>query len=218
LKHILEAAYWKPALQLLADLGALQCIHPTLKLDEELLRQLRLLERCLPRFDSQQTLIHWQMRLEALIAHLAPEYRARVARNLQLPDDGIARLGKIAQAKDRVNKMTSAPFVEAHRGGGVASEKIRPSQVVQLLRQYDVPMLILIAVQSPRVIRRKIWQYLTIWRNVQPILNGNDLQQIGYKPGPQYRQMLDDLLAATLDKVICNKTQAEEFLTKHYPR
>jgi tRNA nucleotidyltransferase (CCA-adding enzyme) len=218
LKHILEAAYWKPALQLLADLGALQCIHPTLKLDEELLRQLRLLERCLRRFDSQQTLIHWQMRLEALIAHLAPEYRARVARNLQLPDDGIARLENIAQAKDRVNKMTSAPFVEAHRGGGVASEKIRPSQVVQLLRQYDVPMLILIAVQSPRVIRRKIWQYLTIWRNVQPILNGNDLQQIGYKPGPQYRQMLDDLLAATLDKVICNKTQAEEFLTKHYPR
>ena len=219
LKHILEAAYWKPALQLLADLGALQCIHPTLKLDEELLRQLRLLERCLRRFDSQQTLIHWQMRLEALIAHLAPEYRARVARNLQLPDDGIARLENIAQGKDIVNKMTSTPFVEAQRGGGVAfEEKIRPSQVVQLLRQYDVPMLILIAVQSPRVIRRKIWQYLTIWRNVQPILNGNDLQQIGYKPGPQYRQMLDDLLAATLDKVICNKTQAEEFLTKHYPR
>jgi tRNA nucleotidyltransferase (CCA-adding enzyme) len=114
--------------------------------------------------------------------------------------------------------MTSTPFVEEHRGGGVASEKIRPSQVVQLLRQYDVPMLILIAMQSSRVIRRKIWQYLTIWRNVQPILNGNDLQQIGYKPGPQYRQMLDDLLAATLDKVICNKTQAEEFLAQHYPR
>jgi tRNA nucleotidyltransferase (CCA-adding enzyme) len=219
LKHILEAAYWKPALQLLADLGALQCIHPTLKLDEELLRQLRLLERCLRRFDSQQTLIHWQMRLEALIAHLAPEYRARVARNLQLPDDTIARLENIAQSQDIVNKMTSTPYVEAQRGGGVAfEEKIRPSQVVQLLRQYDVPMLILIAVQSPRVIRRKIWQYLTIWRNVQPILNGNDLQQIGYKPGPQYRQMLDDLLAATLDKVICNKTQAEEFLAQHYPR
>jgi tRNA nucleotidyltransferase (CCA-adding enzyme) len=159
------------------------------------------------------------MRLEALIAHLPPEYRARVARNLQLPDDSIARLKIIAQVQDIVNQMTSTPFVEAHRGGGVAFEdKIRPSQVVQLLRQYDVPMLILIAMQSSRVIRRKIWQYLTIWRNVQPILNGNDLQQIGYKPGPQYRQMLDDLLAATLDKVICNKTQAEEFLTKHYPR
>ncbi|KAB8316996.1 CBS domain-containing protein [Tolypothrix campylonemoides VB511288] len=219
LKHILEAAYWKPALQLLADLGALQCIHPTLKLDEELLRQLRLLERCLRRFDSQQTLIHWQMRLEALIAHLAPKYRGKVARNLQLPDDSITRLDKLAQVQEKVNKMTSTPFVEAHRGGGVAFEEtIRPSQVVQLLRQYDVPMLILIAVQSPRVIRRKIWQYLTIWRNVQPILNGNDLQQIGYKPGPQYRQMLDDLLAATLDKVICNKTQAEEFLAQHYPR
>ncbi len=71
LKHILEASYWKSALQLLDNLGALQCIHPTLKLDEELLRQLRLLERCLRRFDLQPTLIHWQMRLEALIAHLA---------------------------------------------------------------------------------------------------------------------------------------------------
>ncbi|BAY43742.1 polynucleotide adenylyltransferase region [Scytonema sp. HK-05] len=218
LKHILEAPYWKLALQLLADLGALQCIHPTLKLDEELLRQLRLLERCLRRFDSQQTLIHWQMRLEALIAHLAAEYRGRVARNLQLPEDSIARLENLAQAQDTVKTLSSSPSLEAQRGGGVASEKNRPSQVVQLLRQYDVPLLILIAVQSPRVIRHKIWQYLTIWRNVQPILNGNDLQQIGYKPGPQYRQMLDDLLAATLDSVICNKTEALEFLAKHYPR
>ncbi len=49
LKHILEAPYWKSALHLLDKLGALQCIHPTLNLDAELLRQLRLLERCLRR-------------------------------------------------------------------------------------------------------------------------------------------------------------------------
>lgn len=219
LKHILEAPYWKLALQLLADLGALQCIHPTFKLDPQLLHQLRLLERCWRRFDSEQTLIHWQMRLEALIAHLAPEHRVHVARNLQLSDESIARLNDLSQAQEHINKITSTPFVEAQRKGGIEfDDKIRPSQVVQLLRQYDVPLLILIAVQSPRVIRRKIWQYLTVWRNVQAIFNGNDLQQIGYKPGPQYRQMLDDLLAATLDRVICNKTEAEEFLAKHYPR
>jgi tRNA nucleotidyltransferase (CCA-adding enzyme) len=212
LKHILEAPYWKPALQLLGDLGALQCIHPTLKLDEELLGQLRLLERCLRRFDSQQTLIHWQMRLEALIAHLAAEYRGRVARHLQLPEDSINRLDCIAQYKYNVNKII--PSLEAE--GGV--NEVRPSQIERLLRQYDVPMLILIAVQSSRLVRRKIWQYLTIWRNVQPILNGNDLRKLGYKPGPQYRQMLDDLLAATLDGVIRNRDEAEEFLAKHYPQ
>ncbi|MBW4689455.1 MAG: CBS domain-containing protein [Komarekiella atlantica HA4396-MV6] len=204
LKHILEASYWKSALQLLDNLGALQCIHPTLKLDEEILRQLRLLERCLRRFDSQQTLIHWQMRLEALVIHLAPEYWGKVAQNLQLQEDSIARLKKFAQSFNQV--MELLPSCQ------------HPSQVVQLLRQYDLPMLILIALHSSRLLRQQIWHYLTVLANIQPILNGNDLKILGYKPGPQYRQILDDILAASLDKVIKNKVEAEEFLAKHYPK
>ncbi|MEH2174724.1 CBS domain-containing protein [Nostoc sp.] len=204
LKHILEAPYWKSALQLLDNLGALQCIHPTLKLDAELLRKLRLLESCLRRFDSHPTLINWEMRLEALIAHLAPQYRAKVAKNLQLQEDGIKRLQNLAS--DQTEVIESLPKCQS------------PSQVVQLLRQYDLPMLILIAVQSPRSLRHQIWEYLTVWANVQPLLNGNDLKRFGYKPGPQYRQILDDMLAATLDGVIKDKTEAEEFLAQHYPK
>ncbi|MDZ7952242.1 CBS domain-containing protein [Nostoc sp. DedQUE09] len=204
LRHILEAPYWKSALQLLDNLEALQCIHPSLKLDVEVLRQLRLLERCLQRFDPQPTLIHWEMRLQALIAHLKPQYRAKVAKNLQLQEDGIKRLQNLAFAQDEV--VESLP------------ERQSPSQVVQLLRQYDLPMLILIALQSPRSLRHQIWEYLTVWANVQPLLNGNDLKKVGYKPGPQYRQILDDILAATLDGVIKDKTEAEEFLAQHYPK
>jgi tRNA nucleotidyltransferase (CCA-adding enzyme) len=204
LKHILEAPYWKSALQLLDNLEALQCIHPTLKLDAELLRQLRLLERCLRRFDPKPTLIHWEMRLEALIAHLTLQYRAKVAKNLQLQEDGVKRLQNLASAQTEV--MESLPKCQS------------PSQVVQLLRQYDLPMLILIAVQSPRSLRHQIWEYLTVWTNVQPLLNGNDLKKLGYTPGPQYRQILDDVVAATLDGVIKDRTEAEEFLTQHYPK
>ncbi len=219
LKHILEVPYWKAALQLLGNLEALQCIHPALKLDGELLRQLHLLERCLRRFDTQPTLIHWQMRLEALIAHLAPEYRADVARNLQLSEESITRLEVVAQASDNVKNLTPSPSPLAERGvgRGVSLEQIRPSQVVQLLRQYELPMLILIAVQSSRAIRHQIWQYLTVWSRVQPLLNGNDLRKLGYKPGPQYKLMLDALLAATLDGVMSDRTSAQEFLAKHYP-
>ncbi|ACC79070.1 CBS domain-containing protein [Nostoc punctiforme] len=203
LKHILEAPYWKSALQLLDNLGALQCIHPTLKLDGSLLRQLRLLERCLRRFDAEQTLIHWQMRLEALIAHLAPEYRVKVAKNLQLQEDSILRLKNLVQSFSQV--IECLPTLQ------------RPSQIVQLLRQYDLPILILIALQSPRSLRHQIWEYLTVWANVQPLLNGNDLKKLGYKPGPLYRQILDDVVAATLDGVIKDRTEAEEFLAQHYP-
>ncbi len=47
LKYILQAPYWQVALQMLGDLQALRCIHPTLDLDRELWRRLRLLDRCL---------------------------------------------------------------------------------------------------------------------------------------------------------------------------
>ncbi|WP_392536104.1 CBS domain-containing protein [Nostoc sp. C117] len=204
LKHILEASYWKSALQLLDNLKALQCIHPTLNLDGSLLRQLRLLERCLRRFDPQPNLIHWEMRLEALITHLEPQYRGKVAKNLQLQEDAIKRLENVATAKAEVLKSLTASQ--------------RPSQVVKFLRQYDLPMLILIALQSQQEMRRQIWHYLTVLANMQPLLNGNDLKKLGYKPGAQYRLMLDDILGATLDRMIKDRTEAKEFLAKNYPQ
>ena len=53
---------------------------------------------------------------------------------------------------------------------------------------------------------------------MQPLLNGNDLKQLGYKPSPQYKQMLDDLLTATVDGIIKDKAEAQEFLAQYYPR
>jgi len=205
LKYILQASYWKPALQMLGELEALQCIHPTLELDEGLLRQLHLMEHCLRKFDSQQQrFTHWQMRLEAIIAHLAPEYRSKVAQNLQFPADSVKRLENLAEAKNTVVEHLNN------------CEK--PSELVKLLRNYDLPMLMFIALQSPRIVRRKIWYYLTVLSNVEPILNGNDLKKIGYKPGREYKKILDDLLMATLDGEVNDKSGAEEFLKRNYPR
>ena len=140
LKHILQAPYWKRALQLLASLGALRCIHPSLQLNETLWWQVRLVDRWLRRFDPTRRLEHWQMRLEVLLAYLAPEERAAVAENLQLPLDSIERLQQLAPAQAQVLK--SLPNTN------------RPSEVVWLLRQYKLPTLVLMAIQAPRTIRR----------------------------------------------------------------
>jgi tRNA nucleotidyltransferase (CCA-adding enzyme) len=207
LKHILEASYWCSALELLDSLNALQCIHFSLKLDGEIFRQLRLLAICLRRFnqeENQEYLINnWQIRLELLIAHLEPKYRAKVAQNLQLSDDSIRRLKKLAASKDEI--ITSLPGCDL------------PSQIVHLLRKFDLQSLILIAIQSQRSVRTKIWYYLTNLAHVQPLLNGHDLKRFGYKPSPIFKQILDDLLTATLDGKIQDEGEAREFLTIHYP-
>ncbi|MCA1992162.1 MAG: CBS domain-containing protein, partial [Coleofasciculus sp. S288] len=203
LKYILQAPYWERALQLLASLEALRCIHPTLELDKPLSWQVRLVNRWLRRFDPDKRLEHWQMRLEVLLAHLAPEERGKAAENLQLPLDSIERLQQLAQAQ--------AEVIES-----LATAK-RPSEVFQRLREYKLPTLVLIGVKSPRAIRRNIWEYLTTWTHVQAPLNGNDLKRLGYKPGPQYRQILDALVAATLDGTIQDEADAKAFLADQYP-
>ncbi|MEG5064302.1 CBS domain-containing protein [Microcoleus sp. B3-A4] len=250
LKYILQAPYWKVALQMLGDLEALRCIHPTLELDRELWRQLRFLDRCLqgrkkeeelprkkeegrrkkeegkakkeegrrekeeatphPKFpipNSPFPIINipdWQMRLELLIAYLAPEYRGKVAANLQLPADSIKRLEVLEAGKNQLAE--NLPKCEL------------PSQLVLLLRNYELPVLIAIALQSPRSARRQIWEYLTRLANVEPPLNGNDLKALGYKPGPGFKRMLDDLLAARLDGDLGDRAAAISFLAERYPQ
>ncbi|HEY9805156.1 MAG TPA: poly(A) polymerase, partial [Candidatus Obscuribacterales bacterium] len=203
LKYILAAPYWQAALQLLADLGALRCIHPTLTLTPELWHQMRLMSRWLQRFDSQNTLVHWQMLLEVLIADLAPEYRAKIATNLQLPVNSIECLQQLAAAQTEV--MSQVPHCQ------------KPSQIVEQLSQYDLPTLILIAIQAARPTRRLIWRYLVCWSQVKPLLDGNDLKALGYKPSRQFKQMLAELTAVTLDGVIGDRDAAIQFLTQHYP-
>ena len=214
LKYILEAPYWRSALELLDNLGALQCIHHTLKLDVDILEQLRLLEKLiimyLRRCEKNQLLsslypvLHpWQLRLELLIAHLEPKYRAKVAKNLQLADDSINRLNKLSEIQTEVIQV-------------LPNCKL-PSEIVHLLKKYDPTTLMLVALKIPRKIRRKIWYYLTHLVNVQPLLNGSDLKNMGYKPSPIFKKILNDLLAATLDGKIKNKAEAREFLSKYYP-
>ena len=202
LKYILQADYWKPALKLLADLGALRCLHRDLQLTPQLWWQIRCISRWLRYLDPESKLQHWLIRLEILICALPAVEREIVALNLQLPKDSIQRVKQL----DSIETALTQQLADCQL----------PSQIYRLLHSYKDVDLILLAARSDRAIRQTIWQYLTRLSQVQPILNGNDLKKLGYKPSPQYKQMLDDLLAATLDNQITNRQEAEAFIQEKY--
>ncbi len=212
LKYILQAPYWRSALRLLAELGALACLHPALEWTPRLDWQLRGLDRALRRFDpEQQVSSPWQLRLEVLIATLPPGERGPLAERLQLTAASYQRLTTLAQVQAEV--LHCLPDCD------------RPSALVQLLRPYPLPTLVLLMVRSPRPARRQLWRYLSHWSRVQAPLDGHDLRRLGYPPGPRYRLMLEDLLAATLDGVLERaaaapgatlRDRAEAFLKKRY--
>ncbi|GAB4458204.1 MAG: CBS domain-containing protein [Elainellaceae cyanobacterium] len=230
LKYILEAPYWKAAIQKLADLDALRCLHPDLTLDAELWRQLCLGDRWLTRFDPDHRLEHWLLLLEVAIAHLPADLpkeaqepafppdpssvRARIATGLQLPADSIQRLANL--------HAIEAALAGLEQSIQQATEPLRPSQIVHHFAAYDLPTLALLTVRSDRLRRRLIWQYLTVWSQVKPPLDGNDLKRLGYKPGKQFKPMIDALLAARLDGELGGdpetlRQQAEHLLNRQFP-
>ncbi len=202
LKHILQPDYWKAALQLLSDLGALRCLHPDLKLTNKLWWEVRCISRWLRYLDPENKLQHWLIRLEILIAHLPPTAREKVATSLQLPKDSIQRVKQLEQIELEI----TAKLPDCHLA----------SEIYKLLHPYKYVGLILLAVRTSQQNRNILWRYLTKLSKVQPILNGNDLKKLGYKPGRKYKAMLEDLLTATLDKTITTRDQAEAFIKAKY--
>jgi tRNA nucleotidyltransferase (CCA-adding enzyme) len=202
LKYILQAHYWKPALKLLSDLEALRCLHHNLELTPKLWWQIRCISRWLLYLDPDNNFEHWLLRLEVLIAHLEPSQRAKVATNLQLPKDSINRLKRLAETEAEIKQKL--PHCQSK------------SEIYKLLSQYKYASLIFLAVRTNKSIRRLLWQYLTQLSKVQPPLDGNDLKALGYKPGPIYKKILEELLIAKLDGVISDRQEAEIFLKQRW--
>ncbi|MEO1005900.1 MAG: CBS domain-containing protein [Cyanobacteria bacterium J06638_38] len=201
LKYILQAHYWKPAIRLLAHFNALSCLHQDLIVTPALEWQLNCVSKWLYYFEPK-TADHWLIRLETLIAHLSPGEREMVANNLQLTKDSIKRLQRLEILETQI--ASQLPQCDS------------PSQIYQLLKPYTFPQLILFAARSKRQIRRLIWQYLAHLSQVKPLLNGNDLKTLGFKPGPLYKDILSDVLAASLDGVICDRQSAVDYLKANY--
>ncbi len=170
---------------------------------DRLWRHLRRLSRWLSRVELFASLLPYQMRLELLIAAIPAADRGAVAQGLQLPQAAITRLAQLGQA-------------EADILAGLAACD-RPSQIVQLLQSYDLVTLVLVGVRHSQSTSRPLWRYLMEWSQVKAPLDGHDLQRLGYPPGSQYRILLNELLAATLDGDVTDRPSAIAFLQQRYP-
>lgn len=200
LKNILNTAYWLPILERLNELDALKCLHPQLKLDEELSRRLGFVDRSIYAVNLPH-LSPWLIRLEILLTGLNLADRVRVIHQLQLPDDTQHRLTRLDRAHQELNTLLEA--------------ELSISQTVRLLEPYDRILLLLIAIIASPKISSIVQQYLTTWIDIKPPINGRDLKDLGYKPGAQYHQILDALRFATLDRLVTDRDSAIKFI-KNY--
>ncbi|HEY9827972.1 MAG TPA: poly(A) polymerase, partial [Stenomitos sp.] len=194
LKYIFKLGNWPSALRLMDHLGALQCLHVQSSLDKAWWRQTQIALQWSQHFDPEHKHIdQWLLIVERLLLALPHLERCETASQLHLPEMTQQRFAVFASAQTQVlETLSNTPT---------------PSRVAHCLQAYDLPLLIELGALSPVPVRRWIWRYLVQLRFVKPLLSGADLIQLGYRPGPQFKAMLEALLSATLDQAV--STQAE---------
>jgi tRNA nucleotidyltransferase (CCA-adding enzyme) len=66
-------------------------------------------------------------------------------------------------------------------------------------------------------IKRYISLYFTQLKNVRPQVNGKDLIELGYRPGPRFKKIFDLLLERKLAGDLRSKKEEIAFLLSSFP-
>jgi tRNA nucleotidyltransferase (CCA-adding enzyme) len=94
----------------------------------------------------------------------------------------------------------------------------KPSEVYRALLPFrPEELLFLMGKADKESTRKAVSHYFNRYRNAQTDLKGKDLKAMGIPPGPVYREMLDDLLDARLNKQVRNRSEELRFLLSKWP-
>ena len=94
---------------------------------------------------------------------------------------------------------------------------LKNSDLYKKLHPFHIETLLYIMASTPRTsTKRAVSDYITTLRSTETLLNGNYLKEIGFKPGPIFREILDSLLDARLNGEVETIYDEVEFVQKNW--
>jgi tRNA nucleotidyltransferase (CCA-adding enzyme) len=78
-------------------------------------------------------------------------------------------------------------------------------------------LLYLMAIARKSEVKKFVSLYVTSMRSEQPLLNGEDLKALGYRPGPIFKTILETLLLARLDHTVVTRQDEIDLVAATYP-
>ncbi len=193
IRHELDLIFQEAEPEIMLDrleaFGALERIQPGLTSDAWLRERFRRL-----RTDFADKLESWEMDPNtdlsffywALFTYrLDDKDFERLRNRLKLPTRLVEIYGTRTDLQETLDRLP---------------ERDRPSAIAAQLDPYSLDDLALgwLVTDNPEA-RYRLQQYVEEWREVTPALDGEDLKEMGFKPGPLFREILNTLREARLD-------------------
>jgi tRNA nucleotidyltransferase (CCA-adding enzyme) len=190
----------RQAIKRLAELNLLKFIHPKLSWSDRLDKILIALDEAVDWY----RLLYLDRQMDVWLVYLMGLLEVLPERAVK---DLLKRFPFSAQEASMLKMAREGCHLVARR---LASKRpLTPAEVYHLLsRLPDETLLILMAKSKGDVVKRQVSAFLTTYQHVKPVLTGVDLKVMGLKPGPKFKQILEQLLKARLNGEV--KTETEE--------
>ncbi|NOU10858.1 MAG: CCA tRNA nucleotidyltransferase, partial [Nitrospira sp.] len=194
----------KQAIKRLAELNLLKFIHPKLSWSNRLDKLLAALEEAVDWY----RLLYLDRKMDVWVVYMMGLLEV-------LPERAVKDLLKRFPLSEQEAAKLKMARVGCHNMiRRLASRRpLKPAEVYHLLSGLsDETLLILMAKSKGEIVKRQVSAFLTTYQHVKPILTGTDLKAMGLKPGPQFKKILDRLLAAHLNGDVRTEAEERQFL------
>ncbi len=197
LRQILEEDNPTRAVVRLQDYDLLRVIHPSVKLDQDLISIFNAIKKVLSWYDLlflNEPLIRWAVYFLALVRKCDKATSIKICT-------------KFSQAPRYVHLFSEERF---HAKKCLFSLErrlpVKNSTLYNRLYGFKTELILyMMAITRQEKVKKAISYYFTQLRNVTPDIRGKDLKALGVKPGPIYSKLLNNVLAAKLDGRLITK-------------
>ncbi len=201
--HELKCIFLEPnpagIIERLNELSVLKSFYPALKWGKNLKNLFKEIESVLSWFDLlylEETYAKEEVYLMGLLDPLSEEETDSFLTQLEFP------LNKKSLFLEKRKKIFNIYHLWCKK------REIKPSLVYLTIKEIPVEFVLYLMAKLSPYKKRWLSRYFTQWRQIKPILTGNDLKAMGLKPGPIFKTILEELLKARLDGKV--KTEEDE--------
>jgi len=184
-------------------------LKPNLKIDRRFVHVMTQAEKSVSWFKLlylQEKCAFWIVYLLAIFSRSRIRELRGFCERFELPDKQRDLLLRRKAEVERIAlDMLHRPFM-------------KPSEIYWLLSDLDnEALLYLMTIGRKKYIQQAVSLYVTSLRTTRPLISGQDLQKAGYRPGPEFRTMLNHVIEAQLNGLIKSGPEALKLIKEKYP-
>jgi len=199
----------KGAILRLAKFGILKSIHPKIRLSHQMEKDLGRVKAILSRFTSlvkEEEVERWIVRFLILVQELSSLEVKNLCKNFRFSREQDRRINR---GRENLSETI----------GKLKESELRPSSLYRTLKGLPVEALLFIVLKArSRLVEKRIHQYLSRMRKVRIYTTGDKLKRMGYKEGPVFKKIMEELLWAKLDGIVGSPSSEMKFVIDNFPK